>query len=206
MQCVLARYFEIKTWVGSWGEAWLNGAKEFQPLALCALVRKPLSWQLRYLYKPAREMSYLSSSKTAAGYVRFIASVFARLPVRPPIRPFLRCEIGLRIKSRVKLRIKASWSARTSRRHFSRCFSSCVIARDYSRVSSYCLSTTRSSQLCNIIVKPAITSYTYQPRFTSLRDYTALISRLRDGSKISARARRAWRTRRLIRTLVRGKK
>lgn len=39
--------------------------------------------------------------------------------------------------------------------------------------------------LCNVIVEPAITSYTYQPRFISLRDCMALISLRNNGSKIS---------------------
>lgn len=43
------------------------------------------------------------------------------------------------------------------------------------------------SAVCNIIVKPAITGYAYQSRFTSLRDCIALISRLcnNNESKIS---------------------
>lgn len=45
--------------------------------------------------------------------------------------------------------------------------------------ASHCLSTAFPSRQCNnIIAKPAITGYTYQPRFTSLRDCDALISRL----------------------------
>lgn len=60
-----------------------DGAKEFQPLAL----RAQTPFVTVALFIQAGEMYYLSSSKTAAGYVRFIACLRLRPPPRPLVRP-----------------------------------------------------------------------------------------------------------------------